>query len=316
MPASNGRPLQVLRALAEPLLALAAALILTLVLTAPFFPTATRLDLTLRPAAGVEPTPRAVLEERVEALGVAHDARVLLIRGRSRLVLTGVGDPDVAERRVGDLIEREGYRRDDFDRSAVWDLEALLGGDPRRLVVVMTIQAAVFGAAGLVLGRRPSIEPLRAAPLSRPRSVLLGIGAGLAAVLLEAILSQFLALVGLPVEEQEWLVELFRDPGTVARLLPWMVLIVPLSEELFFRHYMFRWITTSAGYPAGLVASSTLFALTHFNVSGLLLYLGVGCVFAWAYRQSGRLAAPIAAHLTLNAVVVLASQVARTFPAP
>jgi membrane protease YdiL (CAAX protease family) len=85
------------------------------------------------------------------------------------------------------------------------------------------------------------------------------------------------------------------------------VLIAPISEEVFFRLYVFRFIAAQAGYPAGLVVSSLMFALIHFNVSGLLIYLGIGCVLAWVYHRTGRIVAPIVGHATLNGIVLISS---------
>jgi membrane protease YdiL (CAAX protease family) len=96
----------------------------------------------------------------------------------------------------------------------------------------------------------------------------------------------------------------------VLRLAPWIVLIVPVSEELFFRLYVFRFIARHVGFPAGLITSSLLFALIHFKSSGLLIYLGIGCILAWVYQRTGRIVAPIVGHMTLNAIVLIASQIA------
>jgi membrane protease YdiL (CAAX protease family) len=116
-----------------------------------------------------------------------------------------------------------------------------------------------------------------------------------------------LKLVGLPVGEQAWLLELFSQPRKLMWLWPWIVLVAPISEEVFFRGYVFRHIARHAGLPTGLALSSVLFALIHFNASGLVIYLGIGCVLAWVYQRTGRLVAPIVGHATLNAIVLAAS---------
>ena len=297
-----------LRGIAEPLLALVGAFALTILLTVPFVPERLHLEVPLRPAAGGQATPHEQLERQVEALGLSDEARVLLVRGVSRLDLAGVDDPDTAERLVADLLEREGYQRDDFVRRPVLHMEAML--TPRMLPLVMTIQAVVFSLAGWLLARRRLGNPLRAVPLEVWRSVLLGVGAGVAAVILSIGLGALLQLLGLPVEEQAWLEEMFKDPEAVLRLTPWIVLIVPVSEELFFRLYVFRFIARHVGFPAGLITSSLLFALIHFNSSGLLIYLGIGCILAWVYQRTGRIVAPIVGHVTLNAIVLMVSQIA------
>jgi membrane protease YdiL (CAAX protease family) len=109
------------------------------------------------------------------------------------------------------------------------------------------------------------------------------------------------------VQEQEWLDALYRDPAAVARLAPWLVLVGPVSEEVFFRGYAFRYIAQEAGVPAGLLISSALFAAIHFNVSGFLVYLGIGCTLAWVHHRTNHLLAPVAGHVVTNAVVLLVS---------
>ena len=52
--------------------------------------------------------------------------------------------------------------------------------------------------------------------------------------------------------------------------------------------------------------SSVLFAVLHFNPSGFLIYLAVGCAFAYAYVRTTNLLAAIAAHATYNGLVLLA----------
>lgn len=298
----------VLRGIAEPVLALLGAFALTALFTAPFVPHRLHLEVPLRPAAGGQATPHEQLERRVRALGLSDEARVWLVRGASHLDMAGVDDPDGAEPLVADLLEREGYQRDDFVRRQALHIEAML--NPRLLPLVMTIQAVVFSLAGLMLARRRLGNPLRAVPFEVWRAVLFGVGAGVAAVVLSSGLGALLQLLGLPVEEQAWLEEMFKDPEAVLRLSPWIVLIVPVSEELFFRLYVFRFIASHVGFPAGLIASSLLFALIHFNFSGLLIYLGIGCILAWVYQRTGRIVAPIVGHVTLNAIVLIVSQIA------
>jgi membrane protease YdiL (CAAX protease family) len=297
----------VLRGVAQPVLALVGALALTLLLTLPFVPTRERVEFSLRPAAGGDAVPHEQLERRVEALGLADEVRVLLVGGASRLVLEGVDEAQPVEIAIGDLLLRSGYQRDVPVRSEVIHMEGLLRAEPRALPLVMSIQAAVFLLAGITLARRGVPHGILEARVSLSSAALVGVAAGLAAVGISAVVGQLLKLVGLPVQEQAWLIEMYSDTTTLLRIAPWVVLIAPVAEEVFFRFYVFRHISAHAGFPAGLVISSLMFALIHFNFSGLLIYLGIGCVLAWAYRRTGRILAPIVGHATLNAIVLIAT---------
>lgn len=94
------------------------------------------------------------------------------------------------------------------------------------------------------------------------------------------------------------------------------VLAAPLYEELLFRRVLFGrfW---QAGRPVlGMVFSGVAFALSH-EVPGMgtgplgptfclfLVYALMGAAFAWLYRRTGTLWAPILAHALNNGLALL-----------
>jgi len=87
-------------------------------------------------------------------------------------------------------------------------------------------------------------------------------------------------------------------------------LVVPLMEELFWRSFILRWIQEQnflqlAPLQIGLRAiliSSLLFGLEH---SLWLAGIVAGLAYAWIYRASGTLWAPIIAHAVTNLVLGL-----------
>lgn len=99
------------------------------------------------------------------------------------------------------------------------------------------------------------------------------------------------------------------------------VLLAPLYEELLFRRVLFGGLWR-AGYPIlGMLLSGLVFALAHeapgLNGNGLAptllllaVYTGMGVAFAWVYRRTGTLWAPIAAHALNNALALGALQLA------
>ena len=95
--------------------------------------------------------------------------------------------------------------------------------------------------------------------------------------------------------------------------LVWFILgftvmaIAPLSEELFFRGFLFRAVQGRAGLVAGLLVSALAFAAFHLNVGVLLPFFAVGLIFAWAYHVSGSLWTPIAAHTIFNSIAFIAT---------
>ena len=106
-----------------------------------------------------------------------------------------------------------------------------------------------------------------------------------------------------------------------SRRWPWFlflfaVVLAPAYEELLFRRVLFgRFL--AAGRPwLGMAVSSLAFALMH-EVPGisanppaavvqlLAVYAGMGAAFAWVYRRTGTLWAPILAHGLNNAVALM-----------
>lgn len=96
-----------------------------------------------------------------------------------------------------------------------------------------------------------------------------------------------------------------------AMLVVFAVVMAPVTEELLFRRGFFGRLWAANQPMAGIIASSTLFAFAHevpgttdspFAMTLVLLffYAGMGASFAWIYRRTGTLWAPIAAHATNN----------------
>ena len=74
-----------------------------------------------------------------------------------------------------------------------------------------------------------------------------------------------------------------------------------------------------------MALSSVIFALVH-EMPGLngkpagstafliLVYTGMGAIFAWVYRRTGTLWAPVAAHILNNAIALAVLQVYGSAP--
>jgi hypothetical protein len=297
----------VLRGTAEPVFAMIFASTLTLALTVPMLPTAIEVRMPLRAAGGPGSVlPAAELAERVDRFGLARRVEVVLEDGTDHLVLYDVTSTEGLDQRLAQAAREAGYLEREIVERRVFSLEQLLERDAKALSLLLSIQTVVFLVVGLMLARLRATTALvrTARPLA---AILTGIAGGLVALAASAGISSLMELVGLPVEEQEWLLQLFTDPEAMVWLAPWILLFGPIAEEVFFRRYAFRAIAGIAGLPAGLVASSVLFALIHFNPSGFPIYLVIGAVLAWVYQRTGSLLAPVAGHVTVNAVVLAAA---------
>jgi hypothetical protein len=82
-------------------------------------------------------------------------------------------------------------------------------------------------------------------------------------------------------------------------------IVVPIMEELFWRSFLLRWIDRHdflAQEPARLTLRAILIASVLFGLEHTLWFAGIvaGLAYAWLYRASGNLWAPIVAHAVTN----------------
>lgn len=136
------------------------------------------------------------------------------------------------------------------------------------------------------------------------RVVAVGVVGWLAAMLGTWVLSLFMERFQEPFEEQGLVLDILQG-GSLAVVVTAglaIVLLAPLVEELLFRRVLFRSLQVGFGTVPALVASSLIFALVHFNPSGLVIYAWIGAVCAVAYDITGTLAAPVIVHLLNNSL--------------
>lgn len=298
---------QTVAALSETLAVLAGTIAVGLMLMLPLLPKSYQVEVPILKRRDVDATwDSARIAKEVEEAGLGRRARVVLKGGSQRLIVEGVVDAKTVRDPLIALLGDAGYDAGGPDAILTADMEQLLGS-AARAAPVMAVQAGAFLAAGLLMIRlrlKLQVAPLRAAPLV---AIGWGLAGGGAALVLAIGLGSLQRWLGLPAQEQPWLEEFFRDPANVLAIAPWIVLALPMSEEVFFRGYMFRYLSWKVGLPTGFLVSTITFALVHFNPSGLLIYLAVGVVFTVVYARTSHLLAPIVAHASYNAAVILIS---------
>jgi uncharacterized protein len=95
------------------------------------------------------------------------------------------------------------------------------------------------------------------------------------------------------------------DLGTVvAGLL--IIVAAPISEEIFFRGFIFGGFRRSLSFPVAGILSAVIFGLFHYTGSGSeavipqLAFLGLA--LAWVYEETGSIYATIPLHMLNNAL--------------
>jgi len=149
-------------------------------------------------------------------------------------------------------------------------------------------------------------------------SVLIGIAAGIGMAVigtLHAMLAMKLfGRASTEAMEQVMQTLFFQKgrPDRVVVLVFTIAVLAPLCEEFFFRGAIFSSVRSTKKAWAGAIVSSVLFAIAHLNPTMITYYLIFGMTMCWLLSKTKTMAAPIAAHMTVNTVACIAVLLAPT----
>jgi membrane protease YdiL (CAAX protease family) len=189
----------------------------------------------------------------------------------------------------------------------------LAGRDSPAIIASLTsvlLGLIIFGAVWL-LALRPYRLPwssLGLKPLEIPRPKVIGMTAG--ALLLSlgatALYGALVQLGGLDILEPPKIPPDIAFPGTRV-VLTFLALAVwtPLSEEVFFRGFIFAGLSPRWGITGAMLISAAIFSAFHFSLGVLIPIFITGFLLAWLYRQTGSLWTSIAAHAGQNAAALV-----------
>jgi len=209
---------------------------------------------------------------------------------------------------------------DRMGQAAVDLTSKALGVEPETVAIPLTIVAVLQAflwvgllGAPLLAARRKGNGVVRDFGLSfRWIDVPVGVAVGVACqVLLVPLLSwPWVLLLGKDLhdldEPAQQLAAGANDPFGKVLLVLIVVVGAPLVEELFFRGLLQRSAERRWGPRIAVAVSAAVFGLTHFEVLQLPALVGFGAVLAVMAWRSGRLGPGIFAHLSFNAVTVIA----------
>jgi len=173
-------------------------------------------------------------------------------------------------------------------------------------LVVTLLEALLLLPAWWLTVRKHKVG-LGALGLRRFRPVMLFLAGGLLAMAYTANFIYSLILLLLGVSPNLDLVNL------VAQIEhPWLmalgaVVVAPLSEEVFFRGFVFAGLRERHGWLKAALISAAAFALLHLQpVQALPIFL-LGFVFALIYEKSRSLWPAVAMHAAVNAIGLAAA---------
>lgn len=97
------------------------------------------------------------------------------------------------------------------------------------------------------------------------------------------------------------LVDAVDTPIKIVGLYIAVAVIAPIVEELFYRGLVQRAIVDKIGPMFGIPLAALIFGAVHLSWTELPALTAVGLVLGLLYHRTGRLGAPIVAHMTFNA---------------
>ena len=97
-------------------------------------------------------------------------------------------------------------------------------------------------------------------------------------------------------------------PGpAVAATFQALAVWTPLTEEIFFRGFIFAGLAPRLGVWRAMLVSALVFSLFHLTLGLLVPVFITGFLLAWLYRQTGSIWPSIVAHAGQNTLAVLAT---------
>ena len=182
---------------------------------------------------------------------------------------------------------------------------------PIQLGIGGLVYAGIVRAMGPPVAALP-VASLRGAPPTAPpglaRAGWLWLLHSAAAIGGSIALAFVLEALGLEVQEQAAVLEVVGDGRTWTSALMALsvgaVVLAPMAEEWMYRGLLFRRLHATTVPAVAWTVPAVLFALSHGNPSGMLVYIWLGLVFASAYRTTGRLWIAMGVHAANNLVTL------------
>jgi len=106
---------------------------------------------------------------------------------------------------------------------------------------------------------------------------------------------------------QQQVVQLIENTDSINPILVYFGIAIsaPLAEELFFRGIVYRTFAKKISLRNGILFTSILFSLLHFDLFYIPQIFLISIVFSLAYNETGSILTPIIAHLISNSLFII-----------
>lgn len=170
------------------------------------------------------------------------------------------------------------------------------------LIATLISQVLIFGIVGIA-SKQDFTSLMRILKLNEYdwrgawKPVVAVIGAYLGVVLYVYVANQVLPDFLVP--QSTVPTEIGRAESTIAIAAVVTVIGAPLTEELFFRGFVFGGLLKWGFWPAAAL-SALLFTLVHFDPGSVAPFFGIGLVMAWLFHSRGTLWDAVLFHFLFN----------------
>ncbi|SFE47609.1 hypothetical protein SAMN05216238_11815 [Lentibacillus persicus] len=103
-------------------------------------------------------------------------------------------------------------------------------------------------------------------------------------------------------ENTEMIMDITR---TVPAFMIVTAIIAPILEEIIFRKIIFGQLYKRWNFFISALLSSLVFGIIHGEPEHILIYSGIGFVFAFLYVKTKRIIVPIIVHMAMNSISVI-----------
>lgn len=98
----------------------------------------------------------------------------------------------------------------------------------------------------------------------------------------------------------DWVSLLLSGSSNIFLSFLFIVILAPISEEIYFRGYVFNLFKQKIDLKFAFFISSILFALIHYNLPYFIGIFFIGYLLALSYKVSNSISVPILIHIIIN----------------
>lgn len=88
-----------------------------------------------------------------------------------------------------------------------------------------------------------------------------------------------------------------------------ITLLVPISEEIFYRGFLFNWMKSHRSLWVAIFFSSLMFSVSHIVPSQVVMAMVLSMVITWVYHKSESIWTAILIHMVNNSIAALVALV-------